>query len=136
LKLQQPEAALAAYDQALKLRPRYAEALCGRAVALKYLRRFDEALACFDTVLLCDPSSPHIKNNKGALLLLRGDFARASSFMILWFGNPVSHYPGRPRPILPSAAAAFLPGGLLAGALFDAVLAGSHRACARPRASL
>jgi len=76
LKLQQPEAALAAYDQALKLRPRYAEALCGRAVALKHLRRFDEAFASFDTVLLCDPASPHIKNNKGALLLLRGDFGQ------------------------------------------------------------
>lgn len=75
LKLQQPEAALAAYDQALKLRPRYAEALCGRAVALKYLRRYEEALEFFDRALLCDPVSPHIKNNKGALLLLRGDFA-------------------------------------------------------------
>jgi tetratricopeptide (TPR) repeat protein len=75
LRLQQPEPALAAYDQALKLRPRYAEALCGRAVALKYLRRLDQALACFDKALLCDPASPHIKNNKGALLLLRGEFA-------------------------------------------------------------
>jgi hypothetical protein len=49
--------------------------LCGRAVALKYLRRLDEALACFDKALLYDPASPHIKNNKGALLLLRGEFA-------------------------------------------------------------
>ncbi len=76
LKLHQPEAALASYDQALKLRPHYAEALCGRAVALKYLRRFDEALACFDQALLCDPASSHIKNNKGALLLLLGEYGQ------------------------------------------------------------
>jgi tetratricopeptide (TPR) repeat protein len=76
LKMQQPEAALAAFDKAPKLRSHnhYAEALCGRAVALKYLRRFDEALDCFDVTLACDPASPHIKNNKGALLLLRGEF--------------------------------------------------------------
>src|SRR5262249_31058613 len=48
----------------------------GRAVALKYLRRFDEALACFDKALLCDPASPHIKNNKGALLLLLGEYGQ------------------------------------------------------------
>ena len=75
LKEQEPGAAVAAFDQALKLRPSYAEALCGRAVALKYLRRFGEALDCFDTALAASRDSPHIKNNKGALLLLRGDFA-------------------------------------------------------------
>jgi tetratricopeptide (TPR) repeat protein len=74
LKQQEPGAALAAFDHGLKIRPSYAEALCGRAVALKYLRRFGEALDCFDAALALSPDSPHIKNNKGALLLLRGDF--------------------------------------------------------------
>jgi tetratricopeptide (TPR) repeat protein len=76
LKQQEPGAALEAFDQALQIRPSYAEALCGRAVALKYLRRFGEALDCFDAALAISPDSPHIKNNKGALLLLRGDFAQ------------------------------------------------------------
>jgi len=73
LKLQEPAAALASFDEALRLKPQYVEALGGRAVALKYLCRFDEALAAFDAALDHD-SSAHIKNNKGALLLLRGDF--------------------------------------------------------------
>ncbi|HUI22507.1 MAG TPA: tetratricopeptide repeat protein [Methylocella sp.] len=76
LKLQEPEAALAAFDKAITLRPRYVEALCGRAVALKYLERLDEALDAFDTALACDPASAHVNNNKGALLLLCGDFER------------------------------------------------------------
>lgn len=76
LKQQEPGAALGAFDQALQIRPSYAEALCGRAVALKYLRRFDEALDCFDAALAIRSDSPHIKNNKGALLLLCGDFAQ------------------------------------------------------------
>ncbi|HUB63326.1 MAG TPA: glycosyltransferase family 9 protein, partial [Methylocella sp.] len=54
--------------------PRYVEALSGRAVALKYLERFDEALQAFDATLACDPASVHVNNNKGVLLLLRGDF--------------------------------------------------------------
>jgi tetratricopeptide (TPR) repeat protein len=74
LKLQQPEAALAAFNKALELRPNYVEALCGRAVALKYQNRFAEALAGFDAALACDPASPHARNNKGALLLLLGEF--------------------------------------------------------------
>lgn len=69
-----PDAALEAYDKALALRPSYAEALCGRAVALKYLCRFEEALAGFDKAIALDAASPHIKNNKGALLLLQGNF--------------------------------------------------------------
>ncbi|MEJ0096330.1 MAG: tetratricopeptide repeat protein [Methylocella sp.] len=49
-------------------------ALSGRAVALKRLCRFDEALANFDAALALEPTSAHVKNNKAALLLLLGDF--------------------------------------------------------------
>jgi len=76
LKLQQPEAALAAFEKAMALRPGYVEALTGRAVALKYLGRFETALEGFDAALACDPASAHANNNKAALLLLRGDFER------------------------------------------------------------
>jgi tetratricopeptide (TPR) repeat protein len=55
LKLQQPEAALAAFEKAMALRPGYVEALSGRAVALKYLGRFETALEGFDAALACDP---------------------------------------------------------------------------------
>jgi eukaryotic-like serine/threonine-protein kinase len=66
LKMQQPAAALAAFEEALKLRSHYAEALCGRAIALKYLHRFDEALDCIDVTLACDPAvSYHVKKKQG-----------------------------------------------------------------------
>ena len=60
----------------MALRPGYVEALSGRAVALKYLGRFETALEGFDAALACDPASAHANNNKAALLLLRGDFER------------------------------------------------------------
>ncbi len=74
LTRQRPEAALAAYETALELLPDYAEAFCGRALALQHLGRFDEALASYDQALACDPTAAHFKNNKAALLLLRGEF--------------------------------------------------------------
>lgn len=80
LTQQQPEAALASYESALEIRPSYGEALCGRAVALKHLGRFDEALASYDRALECDPTSAHFKNNKAALLLLRGEFEAGWDF--------------------------------------------------------
>jgi tetratricopeptide (TPR) repeat protein len=75
LKTAAPETALARYDAALALRPNYADAHVGRGVALKGLGRFDEAEAAFDMALQQEPDSAHAKNNKGALQLLRGDFA-------------------------------------------------------------
>ena len=76
LKMAPPEAALACYDAALALRPGYADAQVGRGVALKALCRFDEAEAAFDAAIALEPNSAHALNNKGALQLLRGDFAR------------------------------------------------------------
>jgi tetratricopeptide (TPR) repeat protein len=70
-----PQVALASYDAALALRPLYADAHVGRGVALKELGRFDEAQAAFDMALALEPDSAHARNNKGALQLLRGDFA-------------------------------------------------------------
>jgi len=70
----------------MTLRPQYLEALCGRAVALKYLGRFEEALEGFDAALACDPSSAHANNNKAALLLLRGDFEQGLElYEYRWF---------------------------------------------------
>jgi tetratricopeptide (TPR) repeat protein len=76
LKLASPEEALASFDRALSLRRAYPAALVGRGVALKEQGRFDEAAAAFDAALAYEPGSAHAKNNKGALQLLRGDFAK------------------------------------------------------------
>ena len=45
------EDALASYDQALRVRPDYTEALYNRGIALQELMRFEEALASFDSAL-------------------------------------------------------------------------------------
>ena len=75
-KLQRFEEALVSYDEALRLRPGYIEARCGRGVVLRQLERFEEALASFDAALALAPDNPHTLNNRGALMLLMGDFAR------------------------------------------------------------
>ncbi|HLH12529.1 MAG TPA: tetratricopeptide repeat-containing glycosyltransferase family protein [Methylovirgula sp.] len=75
LKLASPEEALALFDRALAVSPDHVAAFVGRGVALKEMGEFDAAAASFDAALARDPNSAHAKNNKGALQLLRGDFA-------------------------------------------------------------
>ena len=107
LKKTPPEAALAAYEAALTLRPNYCDAHVGRGVALKELCRFDEADKAFDAALALEPDSAHANNNKGALQLLRGDFAAGlEGYEYRWlatgvhkrtlsFPVPEWQYPGR-----------------------------------------
>ncbi|MGO9007373.1 MAG: tetratricopeptide repeat protein [Beijerinckiaceae bacterium] len=107
LKKAPPDAALAAYEAALALRPNYCDAHVGRGVALKELCRFDEADEAFDVALAQEPDSAHAKNNKGALQLLRGDFAAGlDGYEFRWlatgvhkrtlnFPIPEWQYPGR-----------------------------------------
>jgi tetratricopeptide (TPR) repeat protein len=107
LKKAPPDAALAAYEAALALRPNYCDAHVGRGVALKELCRFDEADEAFDAALAQEPDSAHAKNNKGALQLLRGDFAAGlEGYEYRWqatgvhkrtlnFPIPEWQYPGR-----------------------------------------
>jgi tetratricopeptide (TPR) repeat protein len=74
LKLHRLDEALADFERALALKANYPEAECGRAVVLKELERFDEAASHFEAALALDPHADHALANKGALLLLQGQF--------------------------------------------------------------
>jgi predicted O-linked N-acetylglucosamine transferase (SPINDLY family) len=78
--------ALAAFEIALASRPGDAEALFGRATALKLMGRLDEAHAGYDAVLTKMPGAPGALNNRGEVLLgldrpdeALADFERALS---------------------------------------------------------
>ena len=71
---------MASYDKALAIKPDYAEALNNRGIALKELKRLDEALASFDKALAIKPDYAEALNNRGIALkeLKRFDEALAS----------------------------------------------------------
>jgi tetratricopeptide (TPR) repeat protein len=62
------ETAVASFDRALKVRPRYAEALSNRGLTLYELKRFDEALASFDEALKAQPNHAEALFNRGLTL--------------------------------------------------------------------
>ncbi len=68
------EEALDAYRRAGAARPNFAAALCGEALALRNLGRFDEALAAFEAAKAL--GSREAVAGKGCLLLTLGDFVR------------------------------------------------------------
>jgi protein O-GlcNAc transferase len=60
-ELKRPEEALASYDQAVALRPSYAEALANRGTALLDLKRHDEARESYARALRLDPEQEYLK---------------------------------------------------------------------------
>jgi tetratricopeptide (TPR) repeat protein len=72
--------AIAAYREAIRLKPDYAEAFYNCANALKEMRRLDEALANCDTALVLRPDYAAALQNRGLVLqeLRRPDEALAS----------------------------------------------------------
>jgi tetratricopeptide (TPR) repeat protein len=60
--------AVASFDRAIALEPRYVEAYAGRGIALRQLQRNDEALASFDRALVLRPASAELYNNRGNVL--------------------------------------------------------------------
>ena len=66
--------ALAAYDQAVALRPHDVESITNRAIALQDLGRVDEALAAYDAALALKPDFPLARFHRSLALLLTGDF--------------------------------------------------------------
>ncbi|MEH2428679.1 MAG: tetratricopeptide repeat protein, partial [Nostoc sp.] len=62
------EAAIASYDQALKLKPDYQEAWYDRGYALGKLVRFEEAIASYDQALKLKPDYQDAWNNRGYAL--------------------------------------------------------------------
>jgi predicted O-linked N-acetylglucosamine transferase (SPINDLY family) len=68
MKLRRLDEALASYDQAIKLRPGYANAYSNRGVTLHELKRLDEALASYDQAIRLRPDSAEAYNNRGLTL--------------------------------------------------------------------
>jgi glycosyl transferase family 41/tetratricopeptide repeat protein len=67
-KLEQWHEALAAYDQAIALRPDYAIALCNRGTVLEKLDRPDEALQSYDRSIEISPGDALAWFNRGSVL--------------------------------------------------------------------
>ena len=67
LSLDQPEAALAAFDEVLSLQPDHADALVKKGLALEKLQRLDEAVACYDQAIALDESLTVAWLHKGGL---------------------------------------------------------------------
>ncbi len=64
--------ALACFDKALALEPRYANAWSNKGIALYYLGRNQEALQCFEKALNIDPSNAMAWGNAGNVLSTLG----------------------------------------------------------------
>ena len=63
--LKRPEDALASYDQAIALKPDFAEAYSNRGLALLDLKRPAEALASYDKAIALKPDFAMAHNNRG-----------------------------------------------------------------------
>ncbi|GET42607.1 tetratricopeptide repeat protein [Microseira wollei] len=66
--LEQHQEAIAAYDQALKINPKYADAWNERGLALYSSQRSEEALAAFDKALEIDPNHYYAWSGRGIAL--------------------------------------------------------------------
>jgi tetratricopeptide (TPR) repeat protein len=80
LEVGRAEEALAAYDRAIELEPRMAEAYLGRAVVLKRLARLDDALASVDKAIGMKGDVAKMHEARASLLrdLGRDEDARAA----------------------------------------------------------
>ena len=67
MKMNQPEAALTALEEALSIDPDNAEVLIKKGTALERLHRVDEAMRCFDQSIAIDRSIAMAYLHKGAL---------------------------------------------------------------------
>lgn len=63
----EPEKALACFDQALAIDPKHAETLIKKAGALEKLTRFEEAIVCYDDAIEADGSMTIAYLHKGGL---------------------------------------------------------------------
>ncbi|MFX0033770.1 MAG: tetratricopeptide repeat protein, partial [Candidatus Hermodarchaeota archaeon] len=63
------EKAIEMYDEALKLKPDFIQALHNKGALLGQLKRYDEALECMDDALKISPNDFRILSNKAATLM-------------------------------------------------------------------
>lgn len=69
-----PHEALAFIDQAIRIAPDFADALCNRGMVLQYLGRCEEALAANDRALELAPGMLEARLNRSLALLMLGRF--------------------------------------------------------------
>src|SRR5260370_1268376 len=67
-ELKRYEEALAAYEQAIRLDPNFANAYNGKGIALYGLKRHEEALAAYEQAIRLDPNFANAYYNKGIAL--------------------------------------------------------------------
>ncbi|HXB57932.1 MAG TPA: tetratricopeptide repeat protein [Candidatus Acidoferrales bacterium] len=67
LKLDQPEAALASFDEALALDPEHTDAMLKRGAALERLQRLNEAIECYDRAIATDSTMTMAYLHKGGV---------------------------------------------------------------------
>ena len=60
--------AIVCYDQALDIKPDYADAWNNKGISLANLKRYEEAVACYDRALEIDPEFVDALYNKGILM--------------------------------------------------------------------
>lgn len=71
------DAALAAYDKVLGLKPQLAQAWYRRGLVLFHLQRFEDAIASFDQALQHQPDLYQAWNNRASILIQLGHFPEA-----------------------------------------------------------
>ena len=83
--------ALASYDRALAIKPKFAEALNNRGGVLRDLERYDEALASFDRALAINPHFVDALQNRGAALVATwgGTRRRSRTSSERWLSIPI-----------------------------------------------
>jgi serine/threonine protein kinase len=69
--------ALAAYEQALRLDPRFADAYFGKGNALYFLGHYEESLMAFEQAIRLVPRNAAFHNNKGSALYALGRYREA-----------------------------------------------------------
>jgi tetratricopeptide (TPR) repeat protein len=77
LKLDQPENALACFNEALALDPDHAEAFVRKGVCLERLQRWEEAIACYDSALAADSLMTMAHLYKGGIFNRMGRYSEA-----------------------------------------------------------
>jgi tetratricopeptide (TPR) repeat protein len=75
--LKRYDEALAAYEQAIRINPNYADAYHNKGEALLKLKRYDEALAAYEQAIRLDPNYANAYHNKGLALDNLGKSAEA-----------------------------------------------------------
>ena len=82
--------AVKAFDEALRIKPDYAEAYNNKGYALNNLERYEEALAAYDKAIKLKPDAQHALNNKKETLQAIARQASDKDFEILLKNTPLS----------------------------------------------